>query len=82
MKAWPMASVALPYVSPNANCPQFKQLFHLDICKCVYKYWFINVAQQFLRRRSESFSNARLLLWDAAGAAGRTLTNRLGPGSA
>lgn len=50
MKAWPVASAAPPYVSPNANCPQFKQLFHLDICKCVYKYWLINIALQFLRR--------------------------------
>lgn len=49
MKAWPMASMALPYVSPNANCPQFKQLFHPDICKCVYKYWLINIALQFFK---------------------------------
>lgn len=54
MKAWPMASAAPPYVSPNANCPLFKQLFHLDICKCVYKYCLINIALQFVR--SESFS--------------------------
>lgn len=51
MKAWPMASAALPYVSPNANCPLFKQLFHLDICKCVYKYCLINIALQFVQRK-------------------------------
>lgn len=28
--------------------PQFKQLFHLDICKCVYKRCLINIALQFI----------------------------------
>lgn len=49
MKAWPVASAALPYVSPNANGPQFKQLFHLDLCKCVYKYGLINMAFHILK---------------------------------